>query len=88
MQTQATKKKPGSTSESWKNLIAASKWIRSSFFWPYIGLGNREKALDSLEQALSRHSNIITSLKVEPAFDSLRGDPRFQELLRRAGFTG
>ena len=58
------------------------------FFWPYIGLGNREKALDSLEQALSRHSNIITSLKVEPAFDSLRSDPRFQELLRRAGFTG
>ncbi|HEX5282928.1 MAG TPA: winged helix-turn-helix domain-containing protein [Bryocella sp.] len=57
------------------------------FFWPYIALGDKEKALDSLEQALSQHSNIITSLKVEPAFDPLRGDPRFQSLMRRAGLA-
>lgn len=57
-------------------------------FWPYIGLGEREKALDSLQQALSLHSNIITSLKVDPAFDSLRGDPRFRKLLHMAGLDG
>jgi TolB-like protein/DNA-binding winged helix-turn-helix (wHTH) protein/Tfp pilus assembly protein PilF len=58
-----------------------------NFVLPYIGLGDKEKALDSLQQAYSRHSNIMTSIKVEPAFDPLRGEPQFQELLRRVGLA-
>ena len=57
------------------------------FFWPYIALGDKQRALDSLEQALSLHSNIITSLKVDPAFDPLRGEARFQVLMRQAGLA-
>jgi hypothetical protein len=50
---------------------------------PYIGLGEKQKTLDYLEEAYSQHSNIITSLKVDPAFDPLRNEPRFQDLPRR-----
>jgi TolB-like protein/DNA-binding winged helix-turn-helix (wHTH) protein/Tfp pilus assembly protein PilF len=57
------------------------------FVWPYIGLGEKQKALDSLRLAYASHSNIITSLKVEPAFDSLRDEPQFQDLLRRVGLA-
>jgi TolB-like protein/DNA-binding winged helix-turn-helix (wHTH) protein/Tfp pilus assembly protein PilF len=58
-----------------------------AFVFPYIGLGNKQKALDSLQEAYSWHSNIITSLKVDPVFDPLRDDPRFQDLLRRVGLA-
>jgi tetratricopeptide (TPR) repeat protein len=58
-----------------------------AFVWPYIGLGDKQQALDSLQQAYSSHSNVMTSLKVEPMFDGLRDEPRFQELLRRVGLA-
>jgi TolB-like protein/DNA-binding winged helix-turn-helix (wHTH) protein/tetratricopeptide (TPR) repeat protein len=57
------------------------------FVLPYVGLGEKDKALDSLQLAYASHSNIITSLKVEPAFDPLRDEPRFQDLLRRVGLA-
>jgi hypothetical protein len=53
----------------------------------YLGTGEKDKALDWLERAYSQHSNVMTYLKVEPEFDSLRGDPRFQDLLHRAGLA-
>jgi len=51
----------------------------------YLALGDKEKALDWLEQAYREHSNAMTGLKVDPAFDPLRNEPRFQEILRRVG---
>jgi TolB-like protein/DNA-binding winged helix-turn-helix (wHTH) protein/Tfp pilus assembly protein PilF len=49
----------------------------------YIGAGRKEAALLTLEDAYRTHSNTLTALKVDPIYDPLRGDPRFQELLRR-----
>jgi hypothetical protein len=43
--------------------------------------------LDSLEKGCAMHSNLMTSLKVEPTFDPLRREPRFQDLMRRVGFA-
>lgn len=53
----------------------------------YIGVGNNEAALSSLEKAYAQRSNLLTALKVEPVYDPLREDPRFQDLLRRVGFA-
>jgi tetratricopeptide (TPR) repeat protein len=50
----------------------------------YIGLGQKEQALTWLERAYEqRNSSEIFYLKIEPVWDPLRDDPRFQDLLRR-----
>ncbi len=51
--------------------------------WPHLGIGNKDEALADLETAYTQHLSIMVTLKVEPAFDPLRSDPRFQDLLRR-----
>jgi hypothetical protein len=53
----------------------------------YIGMGNNDQAIASLEKAYAQHSNGLIVLNVDPAYDPLRGDPRFQNLLRRVGLT-
>ena len=53
----------------------------------YLGVGNKDAALGSLEKAFVQRSNLLTALKVEPVYDPLRDDPRFQELLRRVGLA-
>lgn len=55
--------------------------------WAYLGLGDNDQALGWLEKAYAQHSNELTSLKVHPGYDPLRGDPRFQDLLRRVGLA-
>lgn len=50
---------------------------------PYIGMGDKENALIWLEKAYAQHSNAMATLKVDPLYDPLRSDPRFQDLLRR-----
>jgi eukaryotic-like serine/threonine-protein kinase len=52
----------------------------------YIGLKDKEKALEWLEKAYEVRSDQITYINKEPRFDPLRSDPRFQDLLRRIGF--
>ena len=49
----------------------------------YAGLRENEKAIDWLEKAYEDRSNAIIFLKVDPDFDGLRSNPRFQVLLRR-----
>jgi serine/threonine protein kinase/tetratricopeptide (TPR) repeat protein len=49
----------------------------------YMGLDDKEQALNFLEKAYADRSMLLTFLKVDPEFDSLRPDPRFKDLLRR-----
>jgi hypothetical protein len=58
-----------------------------TMLWAHLGMGNKEEALADLEKAYSQHFAILTTLKVEPGFDPLRSDPRFQDLLRRVGLA-
>jgi Flp pilus assembly protein TadD len=51
----------------------------------YIGLGDKEQALASLEKAYADRSMLLTFLKVDPEFDSLHSDRRFKDLLRHIG---
>jgi TolB-like protein/DNA-binding winged helix-turn-helix (wHTH) protein/Tfp pilus assembly protein PilF len=55
--------------------------------WAYAGLGDKDQALAWLEKAYAQHSNELTALKVDPGYDNLRSDPRFQTLLRRVGLA-
>jgi TolB-like protein/Tfp pilus assembly protein PilF len=52
----------------------------------YVGLGEKEQAFEWLKKALDEDNTELTFLKVDPRLDPLRDDPRFQELLDRAGF--
>jgi eukaryotic-like serine/threonine-protein kinase len=52
----------------------------------YIGLGDKDQAFAWLEKGYQQRDFWLTFLKGEPTFDSLRSDPRFQDLVRRIGF--
>jgi TolB-like protein/DNA-binding winged helix-turn-helix (wHTH) protein/Tfp pilus assembly protein PilF len=52
---------------------------------PYIGLGDKAQAFVWLDKAVAEHSPGVTALKVDPIYDPLRSDPRFQTILVRLG---
>jgi len=51
----------------------------------HMSLGEKNHALACLEQAYLQRCEMLTWLKVDPAFDELRYDRRFSNLLRRVG---
>jgi serine/threonine-protein kinase len=53
----------------------------------YTRLGNKQKALDSLEQAFNERRVGMTEIAVEPAYEPLHNEPRYQNLLRRVGLV-
>ena len=52
----------------------------------YARVGNRDKAFEWLEKVFDEGEAGGIELKVDPAWDNLRDDSRFADLLRRAGF--
>ena len=52
----------------------------------YAALGDKNEALTRLEQAYSERSWYLGFLKSDPELDSLRSEPRFQDLVRRMNF--
>lgn len=52
-----------------------------------VGLGEHERALDLLERGLEEPSWHMRLLKIEPFHDPLRGEPRYQAILRRVGLV-
>jgi tetratricopeptide (TPR) repeat protein len=53
----------------------------------YAALGQRDEAFAVLEKAYDDRDWFLPRLKVDPAFDSLHDDPRFQDLLRRVSLA-
>jgi TolB-like protein/DNA-binding winged helix-turn-helix (wHTH) protein/Tfp pilus assembly protein PilF len=53
----------------------------------YAGLGSRESALQWLEKAYEARDVALVFLAVDPKWDDLRSEPRFQELLKRCHFV-
>jgi tetratricopeptide (TPR) repeat protein len=49
----------------------------------YTGLGDKDRAFDSLDKAYEEHTPFLWEIRVMPQFDSLRSDPRYAALLRR-----
>ena len=52
----------------------------------YDGFGDKEEAISWLEKAFAEGRTNM-GLKVDPTWDSLRPEPRFQDLLRRMGLA-
>jgi tetratricopeptide (TPR) repeat protein len=53
--------------------------------FPYLGLGEADRAVASLERAAEDRSGWVVYIGVEPKLDPLRSNPRFQRLLRLVG---
>ena len=51
----------------------------------YLGLGEKEHALDNFERQYRKRGVGLTSLKVNPMYDCIRDDPRYADLIRRVG---
>jgi len=69
------------------NELSKQKWVPAWSRTPiYAGLGEKDKAFEWLDKAYEERS-IITGFwgytKADPAYDPLRSDPRFADLLRR-----
>ena len=50
-------------------------------------LGNKEKAFEYLEKAYEIRKSSLNFIKIDPALDSLHGDPRFEQLVKRIGLN-
>jgi serine/threonine-protein kinase len=53
----------------------------------HVAMGNHDRALDSLEGAYEERIWLMGLLKVEPIFEPLHGDARFDALLQKMGFS-
>ena len=52
----------------------------------YAGLGDKDQAFAWLEKDFESRSGLLAWIRWTPAFESLRSDPRFTDLLLRMGF--
>jgi TolB-like protein len=52
----------------------------------YLGLGEFERSIDSLERACERREVGLAFTNVHPLYDAVRDHPRFQAVLKRIGF--
>jgi tetratricopeptide (TPR) repeat protein len=75
------------TIEELKDLASRRHVSPSYIAMIFVRLGEKDQALEWLERACDDHSYDIAFLNVDPLFDGLRSDPRFADLLRKAGFA-
>jgi hypothetical protein len=59
----------------------SSLWIAAAF----ARLGEKDAAFEWLEKALQERPPFMLWLKIHPMFESLHGDPRFDDLVKRIG---
>ena len=70
--------------DEYKRSESPASWALATL---YAGLEDRDQAFAWLEKAAEERFVVLASLKVDPVFDSLRSDPRFDKLLRRMGLA-
>jgi eukaryotic-like serine/threonine-protein kinase len=89
----ATQARSGNRAEAIKLLAQLKKMKAERYVAPfdiavvYTALGERGQALDWLEKAYQDQSEMMLFLEMYAPVDDLRGDRRFQELVRRVGVS-
>ena len=69
-------------------VMATHRYVAPSLFaMVFYTLGDKDKALDWWAKAVEDRSYEVIFLKVDPLNDDLRDDPRFVDLLRKAGLA-
>jgi len=64
--------------------LSKDRWVGS--LWRgavWLGLGDKDKALENIEKGLGERESAMAFLGVWPMFDGLRSEPRFQALLTK-----
>jgi TolB-like protein/Flp pilus assembly protein TadD len=65
------------------------RYIPAGLFAPvYLGFGEKDKVFEYLERAYQEHDEHTAWLLIDPLFEPLRPDPRFQDLRRRMKLPG
>jgi tetratricopeptide (TPR) repeat protein len=64
--------------------LSARRYVSGLYFAiVYAGLKDNDHAIEALNKAFaSKHPGLVL-IRIEPMFDGLRGDPRFQQLVKR-----
>jgi TolB-like protein/DNA-binding winged helix-turn-helix (wHTH) protein/tetratricopeptide (TPR) repeat protein len=66
---------------------ARHRYVSGFFFAEaYVGLGQRDEAINWLERAYEEHDQWMVFANSYPGLDRLRSEPRFQALMRRMNF--
>jgi serine/threonine-protein kinase len=79
----------GKTDEARKILARLREQAKSQYISPYAfavvltALGDKARAIDELERGYDDTGFYISLIKVDPLFDDLRGDPRFEALVQK-----
>jgi Flp pilus assembly protein TadD len=81
----------GRTADAWNVMSRLETLPRARYAADYCravvlaGLGDRQAANERLEAAISERYDRLIYLNVEPIFDDLRNEPRFQALIAAIG---
>ena len=71
-------------------LKAAEKTRYVMSYWTgihYLALGDKQSAFAELEKGFKNHDWFMQRLKTDPFVEPLRGDPRYQEMLKRLNLS-
>ena len=68
--------------EQRRQYVAAIEYVNA-----YARSGDKEQAFTWLGKALEERNRFAFEVKSNPIYDNLSKDPRFQDLLKRSGFT-
>jgi serine/threonine-protein kinase len=70
------------------NEAASTRYVPNvAYALAHLGLGENERAIDYVEAAVVERSSQAIWLSVDPMWDVLRGNPRFDAVLARLGFA-
>jgi len=82
----------GDRTSAWNNVQRMKELSKTHYVTPahlaltFAGLGENDLVIQALEEAYTNRDSFLVFTKLLPQYESLRSDPRFQDLLHRMNF--